>query len=51
MKEKSSKQSKKDKPAVQIKDLKPTKDAQGQRRTMPIEDLARAPEGGLRRRL
>ena len=29
MKEKSSKQSKKDKPAVKIKDLKPTKDAQG----------------------
>jgi hypothetical protein len=29
MKEKSSKQSKKDKPAVKIKDLKPTKDAKG----------------------
>jgi hypothetical protein len=30
MKEKSTKQSKKDKPTVQIKDLKPTKDAKGQ---------------------
>jgi hypothetical protein len=39
MKEKSSKQTKKDKPAVQIKDLKPTKDAQGQRRTMYAEDM------------
>ena len=29
MKAKSSKQSKKDKPAVKIKDLKPTKDAKG----------------------
>jgi hypothetical protein len=29
MKEKSSKQSKKEKPAVKIKDLKPTKDARG----------------------
>jgi DNA-directed RNA polymerase subunit F len=37
MKEKSSK-TKKDKPAVQIKDLKPTKDAQGQSRLMFAED-------------
>jgi hypothetical protein len=47
MKEKSTKQSKKDKPAVQIKDLKPTKDAQGQRRLMPYGDMIRRPEGGL----
>jgi hypothetical protein len=33
MKEKSSKQSKKAKPAVQIKDLKPTKDAVGKGRS------------------
>lgn len=39
MKEKASKQSKKDKPAVQIKDLNPTKDAQGQRRLMPSQDM------------
>jgi hypothetical protein len=39
MKEKSTKQSKKDKPAVQIKDLKPTKDAQGQRALMPSRDI------------
>jgi hypothetical protein len=32
MKEKSAKQSKKDKPTVEIKDLKPTKDSKGQRR-------------------
>ena len=43
MKEKSSKQSKKDKPAVQIKDLKPTKDAQGQRRMMASEEIFRRP--------
>jgi hypothetical protein len=41
MKEKSSKQTKKDKPAVQIKDLKPTKDAQGQRRMMASEAIFR----------
>ena len=57
MKEKSSKQTKKDKPAVQIKDLKPTKDAQGQRRLMASQDMRmlsqdmiRLPEGGLPRR-
>jgi hypothetical protein len=57
MKEKSSKQSKKDKPAVQIKDLKPTKDAQGQRRLMASQDMRmlspdmiRLPGGGLPRR-
>jgi hypothetical protein len=33
MKEKSSQQSKKGKPAVQIKDLKPIKDAVGQGRS------------------
>jgi hypothetical protein len=49
MKEKSTKQSKKDKPAVQIKDLKPTKDAQGQRQAMPSRDIEmiRRPGGGL----
>jgi hypothetical protein len=46
MKEKSSKQSKKDKPAVKIKDLKPTKDAQGgalsaEEMTTMQQDLAR----------
>jgi hypothetical protein len=57
MKEKSSKQTKKDKPAVQIKDLKPTKDAQGQRRLMASQDMRmlsqdiiRVPGGGLPRR-
>jgi hypothetical protein len=39
MKEKSAKQSKKDKPTVQIKDLKPTKDATGQKRMMVSRDL------------
>ncbi len=39
MKEKSSKQTKKDKPAVQIKDLKPTKDASGQGRLMASREL------------
>jgi hypothetical protein len=39
MKEKSSKQLKKDKPTVQIKDLKPTKDATGQKRMMVSRDL------------
>lgn len=39
MKEKSSKQVKKDKPSVQIKDLKPTKDATGQKRLMPSREL------------
>jgi hypothetical protein len=48
MKEKSSKQSKKDKPAVQIKDLKPAKDAQGQKRLMASRDILRIP-GGLPR--
>jgi hypothetical protein len=48
MKEKSSKQSKKDKPAVQIKDLTPTRDSKGQvsyRREMPggMEPLRRRP--------
>jgi hypothetical protein len=38
MKEKSSK-TKKDKPTVQIKDLKPSKDAQGQRRIMRAADM------------
>jgi hypothetical protein len=32
MKEKSTKQSKQDKPAVELKDLQPTKDSKGQRR-------------------
>jgi hypothetical protein len=57
MKEKSSKQTKKDKPAVQIKDLKPTKDAQGQRRLMASQDMRmlsqdilRVPGGGPPRR-
>jgi hypothetical protein len=55
MKEKSSKQTKKEKPAVQIKDLKPTKDAQGQRRIMAdtrmlSQDMIRLPGGGLPRR-
>jgi hypothetical protein len=57
MKEKSSKQTKKDKPAVQIKDLKPTKDAQGQKRVMALgdmrmlsQDMIRLPGGGLPRR-
>jgi hypothetical protein len=45
MKEKPSKQSKEDKPAVQIKDLKPTKDAQGQGR------LIRMPGGVIVRRV
>jgi hypothetical protein len=47
MKAKSSKQSKKDKPAVKIKDLKPTKDARGgalsktaQQPTLSQQDLA-----------
>jgi hypothetical protein len=39
MKEKSSKQLKKDKSTVQIKDLKPTKDATGQKRMMVSRDL------------
>jgi hypothetical protein len=50
MKEKSTKQSKKDKPAVQIKDLKPTKDAQGQMQAIrPSRDIEmiRRPGGGL----
>ena len=46
MKAKSSKQSKKDKPAVKIKDLKPTKDAKGgalsaEEMTAMQQDLAR----------
>jgi hypothetical protein len=53
MKEKSSKQTKKDKPVVQIKDLKPTKDAQGQKRSMLGQDMRMLsqdmirPAGGL----
>jgi hypothetical protein len=52
MKEKSTKQSKKEKAAVQIKDLKPTKDAQGQRRIIRQSGVLRSSEvglGGLRR--
>jgi hypothetical protein len=43
MKEKSSKQPKKDNPTVQLKDLKPTKDSKGQGprgREMPVGRVA-----------